>query len=203
MLVNWWTLLAKDGSKVWQGAEIVDFRQDAYGQIINNHWPWWRTDMGIKACQEAYKELTALAKTKNVQFDAKKALDTYLRNGDGKPRCGKGWSDLFYVPVSVSRTCRHLLELNYKHKVFLEIAVNNVLRSLDDAKNFENLKGMYLPDADLRAWDSNEGRPVWEQYNTKLTFLHPIKMGSGPYAKMNQAIVTHWILDITKSLTKC
>ena len=35
-IINWWNLLI-NRNKVWQSG-IVDFRQKAYGKIINNRW---------------------------------------------------------------------------------------------------------------------------------------------------------------------
>ncbi len=201
MIVNWWNLWFRDRKKVWQGPEIVDFTQGAYEPIKNKQWIWWDSDMGISACQKSHKDLMAMAKSADPSFDAKSALEIYLKNGNGKARCGKGWSDFFYVPGHLARTCQELLEINYKNHLFLEMSVMNLIHSLDYSENFEEIKGIFLPD--LWLTNSKDSREFWGVYNTKLTFIHPFKLGFKEYKEMNTALVKNWILDITKQLTNC
>lgn len=200
MVVNWWRLLDFDRNKVWQGPETVDFRQDAYGEIINKDWMWWTMPVGLPACKRSYEELKTIAEEEN-DFEAKKALEIYLKNGEGKPRCGKGWSDFFYVPGRVAKTCQRILDIHYKHEFFLEMAIMNVLHSLDYKENFEVVKGIFLPD--LWLTNSKDSREFWGVYNTTITFIHPFKYGFEQYAAMNKALVKNWILHITNSLTSC
>lgn len=200
MIVNWWRLLDFDRKKVWQGPEFVEFNQDAYGEIINKGWMWWTMPIGLAACGKAYEQMKELAE-KGTDFDVKTALKIYLDNGEGRPRCGKGWSDFLYVPGHLAKTAQRIFEIQYEQQLFLEMAVMNVLHSLDYKRNFEILKGVYLPDL----WLNNpaDGREFWSVYNSTITFIHPFKYGFKEYAAMNKALVEHWILDITKSLTRC
>ena len=200
MLVNWWRLLDFDRNKVWQGPATVEFDQDAYGEIINKGWMWWEYPIGLPACRKSYERLQHIAEEEN-DFNAKTALEIYLKNGNGQPRCGKGWSDFFYVPKRVAKTAQRLLEIYDENKLFLEMAVMNVLHALDEKKNFEIVKGIFLPDL----WLNNpaDGKEFWGVYNATITFVHPFKYGFKDFAAMNKALVKHWILDINKSLTSC
>lgn len=200
MIVNWWRLLEFDRKKVWQGPNKVEFNQDAYGEIINKGWMWWEYPIGLPACRKSYEQLQEMAKEER-DFDAKTALDIYLENGKGHPRCGKGWSDFFYVPKHLAKTAQRLLEIYEQNKLFLEMAVMNLLHSLDYKKNFEIVNGVFLPDL----WLNNpaDGKEFWGVYNTAATFFHPFKYEYEDFAAMNKALIKHWILGITRSLTDC
>ena len=198
MVVNWWRLLGFDRKKVWQGPEIINFEQGAYEEIKNKEWMWWEYPVGLPACQKSYQDLSVAAKEDE---SLNRALDIYIKNGKGKPRCGKGWSDFFYVPGHLAVTCRKLFDTYENHKLFLEIAVINVLHSLDFAENFEVVKGIFLPD--LWLVDPANGREFWGVYNTSIPFIHPFKYGFQDFADMNKALVKNWILEITNSLTSC
>eukprot|EP00794_Sanderia_malayensis_P014052 gene14052-15513_t len=201
MIVNWWNLLNRDKNKVWQGPEIVDFRQGAYEPIINKQWIWWDSHMGIAACQKSYKDFLILAKKGSKTIGAERSLKIYLKNGNGKPRCGKGWSDFFYVPGNLANIAQKLLEIYYENKLFLEMSVMNLLHSLDESKNFEVIKGVFLPD--LWITNSKDSRQFWKIYSTKLTFIHPFKLGFEEYKEMNIAILKNWVGEITNELTSC
>ena len=200
MIVNWWRLLEFDKKKVWQGPEFVDFSQDAYGEIVRKEWMWWTLPIGLSACQKSYETLKGLAKN-GSNFNAKGALKVYLKNGKGHPRCGKGWSDFFYVPKHLAKTAQRLIEIYEEHKLFLEMAVMNLLHSLDYKENIEVVKGIFLPDLSLN--NPADGKEFWGVYSTKVAFFHPFKYGYKEFSAMNKALVENWILDITRSLTKC
>jgi len=200
MIVNWWRLLEFDRKKVWQGPKQVEFNQDAYGEIVNKEWMWWTYPIGLPACQKSYEILKGLAKETN-DFNAETALKIYLKNGEGRPRCGKGWSDFFYVPKHLAKTAQKLLEIYEKNKLFLEMAVMNLLHSLDYKENLEIVNGVFLPDLGLI--NPADGKEFWGTYDTTVTFYHPFKFGYKDFAAMNLALVKNWILDITRSLTEC
>ncbi|XP_066922525.1 uncharacterized protein [Clytia hemisphaerica] len=169
MIINWWNLVNRDQNKIWQGAQIVDFTQTLHGKI-NTEWIWWNSYMGLTACRKFYQEIIELSKT-SLSFDS--MYHVALHNGNGHPRCGKGWSDFFYIPGRFTTAFVQLSEIAYKHKTFLEIAVNNILRSLDYTQNFEQINGVYLPDLGV---EKNDPMLFWRKYYThQLTFIHPFK----------------------------
>ena len=164
MIINWWNFRNLDLNKIWQGSRIVDFRQDAYGSPIRN-WIWWKTEMGLSACQNFYTDLLRLG---NASL-----IDHYTRNGKGRPRCGKGWTDFFYVPAALAPQFRQLSTIAYKNKLYLEIAVHNILRCLDLESNFIVLDGVYLPDIGIKECDEVT---FWKFYNSRHAFIHPFKL---------------------------
>ena len=169
MIINWWNLIGRDQNKIWQGAQIVDFTQTLDGKI-NQKWIWWNSYMGLTACRKFYREIIEKSET-SPYFDS--MYQVALRNGNGHPRCGKGWSDFFYIPGRFATAFVELSDIAYKHKTFLEIAVNNILRSLDLTENFEQINGVYLPDLGV---ENNNPLLFWEKYYThQLTFIHPFK----------------------------
>lgn len=197
LIVNWWNLLKLDRKKVWQSG-IVDWRQKAYGKIVNNAWMWWTYDMGLKACQKYYEELKRLAESKPREY--KKYLDNYLANSKGEPRCAKGWSDMFYVPGRFAQGYAKLSDIAYKNKLFLEIAGNNLIRTLDKLENFEYLNGTYLPDLFVGDHSADGFKKV---YNKKMTFLHPVKLNSKTDKDQIQTIIRNEIVSYKKLLTEC
>lgn len=170
MIINWWTMVDLNTNQIWHGAKKVDWRQLAFGNIIVKKWIWWEKDVGLTACQRYFKKLKALASTGSVA--ATIAVKTYLKNGNGSPRCGKGWSDFFYIPGKLSSQYITLSHIAYQCNLFLEIAVHNILRSLDLKENFYILNGMYLPDIGKQDF-TTEG--FWSTYTHQVAFIHPYK----------------------------
>ena len=181
MIINWWNLLKINKSKIWEGAP-TDFRQDAYSKVIlRPEWIWWHKSIGIPACQEYHQELVRLAHLQATGLsqiiDANFALQTYIQNGNGKARCGKGWSDFFYIPHRISRQYRVLDNIAYERRLFLEMAVTNILRSLDLAENVVNINGVYLPELGLAPTSDS----AWRTYNRNISFIHPFKFGRADF----------------------
>ena len=199
MIVNWWNLLGVNKSRVWEGPKIIDFRQDAYAdKMLRPKWIWWKSKMGISACQAYHKELARisvqqLSSESEVKFDANIALETYMKNGKGKARCGKGWSDFFYIPGRLVHQYQGVDSIAFHQKLFLEIAVTNILRSLDLETNFENIKGVFLPDIGV----GTSSRAFWKTYNRRMTFIHPFKMGMHDF---NEVLFQKRVIKFKKKL---
>ena len=105
---------------------------------------WRNSDKGLTACRKYHKELVRLAKIQPEIF--KSLLDNYMSNGKGTARCANGWTDVFCVPGKYSEFYVKLSDIAYKNNLFLEIAGNNIIRTLDKVQNFEFLNGTYLSD---------------------------------------------------------
>lgn len=193
MIINWWNLQDKDKNSIWQGAETVDFSQKSNKTELRSQWLWWKSEFGLSACQQFYADLQKLAKTST---EDEISYRTALYNGKGILRCGKGWSDFFYIPSRFSTRFVTLSKLAFRRHLFLEIAVNNILRSLDDAKNFEILKGKYLPDVGIT---KNHPKIFWRHYDLNQTFIHPFKMND-QQSKYNMDMLNTNVIQLTKRL---
>ncbi len=121
-----------------------------------------------------------------------------MANGNGIPRCAKGWGDLFYVPGRFAQQYIALSDIAYKYRLFLEIAVNTIIRSLDRIEHFEFLNGTYLPDLYI----GTASESFWKIYNTKLTFIHPIKWNPKAERILSHALVRNWIITYKDLLLK-
>lgn len=195
VIINWWNLLDLDRNKVWQSG-IVDFRQDAYGPIVNKNWMWWNSKNGIDACRKYY--LTLVNNYKN-DTDIKQALLNYLKNGNNTARCAKGWADTWYVPARYSQMYIKLSAIAHQHQLLLEIASHNILRSLDLEANFEYLNGTYLPDLGVFGISA---KAFWMNYNMNLTFIHPIKYHTAD-REFTMRLLRNWVIGYKRKLLIC
>ena len=118
-----------------------------------------------------------------------------MQNGKGKARCGKGWSDFFYIPARFSSQYRALDAIAYRNSLFLEISVTTILRCLDIEENFEKTGGVYLPDLNA----GTDSVTFWSIYNRFIIHIHPFKMMAGDFdeLKFNQTV-----LEFKKELCK-
>lgn len=195
MIINWWTMLNHDATRIWHGTQVIDFNQHAYASINKETWIWWNTSLGIRACQNYYEDLKSL--TQSTQ--KKSALEIFLANGNGQPRCGKGWADFFYIPHKFSARYKILSHIAYKNRMFLEIAVHNILRSLDLKDNFIVLNGVYLPDHGLADYKTNG---FWDIYNHQIAFIHPYKFHADNY-HLSKKLFKEKIVKFVQNLMKC
>ncbi|EDO36433.1 predicted protein [Nematostella vectensis] len=180
MIVNWWNLVRLDKTLIWQGQEIVkgleilpreEDRAEQLKQPELDEWQWWKTEMGISACADAYNEIAEITRSKKSKLMSK-AIRIFLENGYGKPFCYRGWSDLFYIPKRFAKMFSTLCSYFYKNRVFLEMAVTSMIRMLDLSKNTVNLNGLYL----YGVPDFLKKGTFWKYYNTNITFVHPFKL---------------------------
>lgn len=200
MVINWWTMVNHDRAKIWHGTKVVDFRQDAYGEIIRKDWIWWNTKLGIEACQKYYESLKSIAQSGgDAVVTSKNILGIYLKNGYGRPHCGKGWSDFFYIPGRFAESFIFLSTMAYENKLYLEIAVHNILRSLDMTENILVLDGIYLPDKGVFDYNS---KAFWDTYNHQIAFIHPYKFHADQHQHSISLLKSKVIL-FKQQLTKC
>lgn len=173
MIINWWNLVQRDRNKIWQGPEKIDFRQIMDQKNILSKWVWWNTNNGLPACRRFYKELENLSRQPT---NSNNSYQVALSNGNGFLRCGKGWSDFFYIPDRLSSNFITLSTVAFNEKLYLEIAVNIILRSLDHVTNFEITNGVFLPDIGVRV---NTPKLFWAHYDLNMSLIHPFKINRG------------------------
>ena len=155
--------------------------------------------MGLKACQKYYVELTRLARNDTTDFNANKVLQIYLENSKGKAICGKGWTDMFYIPGKFAKNYVKLSDIAYKSKLLSEIAVHNIMGTLDKIENIELLNGTYLPSIgifDLSA------RSFWKTYELNMTVIHPVKFNTHE-RELTISIFRKWLINYKYTLTNC
>lgn len=195
MIINWWNLLRFNQNKVWQSSKI-DWSTQAFGEIKTKGWMWWTYDVGLKACQRYYHELKK--KSKN-NTELQNAFKTYLQNGNGSARCGKAWTDTWYIPELYSKAFIKLSKIAYKSKLISEIAVNNIISGLDSIENFENLNGRYLPD--LGIWGT-EAKSFWKNYDLNITFIHPVKYHTEE-RQFTLTLIRNWVVQHKNVVIRC
>ena len=198
MIINWWTFTNLDRKRIWHGTKVIDWRQDAFKKIIQTDWIWWKSEMGIVACQNYYKKLKSFALSGVSSFHAS-AFKFYMSNGGGKPRCAKGWSDFFYIPGHISQNYKNLSYLAYNNKLYLEIAVHNILRSMDDMNNFVLVDGLYMPD---KGFSDYSTKAFWKLYNHQIAFIHPYKFNTDQ-RYFSGSELKHHVIRFKQKLTDC
>ena len=155
--------------------------------------------MGQKACQKYFTELIRLAYNDTTSFNAKQALHIYLKNSKGNPRCAKGWADMFYIPGKFASDYVKLSDIAYKNQLFLEIAANNIIRTLDIIENLELLNGTYLPSIGIH---DRSARSFWKTYEMNMTFIHPVKFNTNE-RELTVSVFRKWLINHKNTLTKC
>ena len=122
-------------------------------------------------------------------------------NGNGTAHCSKGWSDMFYVPSRLRNEYIKLSKIASKNKLILEIAVGNILRSMDAESDMENLYGLYLPDLELNV-NFHKAEVFWKIYNLNLTFIHPVKFNNKD-SQLTLSLFKSFVLSYKNSLIRC
>lgn len=155
--------------------------------------------MGLKACEKFFNKLK---KKSVVDREIGQALETFLRNGIGKARCGKAWTDTWYIPRKYSQMFIKVPQVAYDSSLISEIAVNNIISSLDSSENIQNLNGRYLPDLGITYPYTIDAKNFWANYDLKLTFMHPIKYNTHE-RNFTLALLRSWVMDYKNSIVQC
>lgn len=193
MIINWWNLVHRDKTMVWEGSGVSYF---TYEETSKDKWAWWNESLGLPACKNFYKDLKYKGK---YSKHSRTAYQIALFNGGGLERCGKGWSDYFYIPGRLVNTFREVSGIAYNNRLFLEIAVPTILRCLDHSSDFEKLDGAYLPS--LGVWKTLPD-VFWKYYNHTLTFIHPFKfyLNTKKLGEWNMNMLDKHVINHTKLL---
>ena len=202
VLINWWTFYKLDKKKVWLGADIwIDTAHIMGKKEIPDNWLWWsKWSNSARACEDSYSEITQQYRS-NEYINITKLVETHLVNGEGKKRCFKTWSDIFYVPKRFSDQFQRISFVFHKNRVFLEAAVPTILSFLDLRSSWEKHFGLYMPDK-FGFRNFADGKLVWETYNYDVKFIHPVKF-HGDIAKPNRDKLKDDLIPYSKRFTKC
>jgi hypothetical protein len=202
MVVNWWTFYKLDKEKFWMGSRMVLRGSHIMGhRPIPAKWPWWsRKTKSAKACEDSYFEIKQKYRS-NEHINITELVERHLVNGEGKKRCLKALSDLFYVPKRFSEQFQRISFVFHKNRVFLEAAVPTILSFLDLRSSWEAHYGLYLP-TKYGYINFADGKLVWKNYNYDIKFIHPVKF-HGDVAKTNREKLRNDIIPYSKRFTKC
>ena len=203
VIINWWNLVKFDKSKVWQGSSIgVGVEISSSVKETPKNWIWWKQKVGLSACKAAFEDINAISHKHGLparEWNVTGALEILLKNGNGTFRCGKGWSDIFYVPSRYAAAYSDLSAIFYKRRVFLEIAATTILSMLDLRSNNIKLNGIYLPDIGIM----NGGLPAVVHFRPNATFIHPYKLNKKGKVNVNKAVLRNFMIPFSKELTSC
>ena len=95
-----------------------------------------------------------------------------VKTGGRRRLLGRASADCFYVTKRYLRTAIKFLSLFNKHRVFMEIAVGTVLRTISKEGDLQTL------DTTGHDWGQNRGRPITETYSTSYELVHPVKLST-------------------------
>ena len=200
VLLNFWNLVDLDSNKIWEGPK----QPIAIGQFhAPTQWYWWKSRWGKTNCQKAFNEVSSIKRDSHeAAILISGLLDNLKFNSNGKYKCHRGRSDIFYVPARLTLVFEILTSIFRKHDVFLEIAVPTIFRLLERVENIERLQGIYLPG---RVGDKpvKDSRYFWSIYDESLHFVHPLKLHYAQDSTMNYAVLKHWIIKKIVLMTNC
>lgn len=195
MVINWWNLVYRDKTKIWEGfSDVKYFKMSEISAFVDD-WAWWESEEGLSACKSFYEKLRIQSKT-SEEIGA--AYKTALQNGNGSERCARSWSDFFYIPKRFTKRFMKISSVAFESDLFLEIAVSTITRCLDHPDNFENVNGFYFPTVDI--WQISV-ETFWNHYHHNISFLHPFKfhLNTG-MAENNMKILKNVVVNYGKKL---
>ena len=204
MVVNWWNYISLDPRRIWIGNKVALLPNAEIKGFESNGGIWWIHEEDLKKCGHTLHQVNNLIKTEaELDWKPSECKNTFFRNTGGKNQlfCLRSWSDFFYIPKRLRIPYIRLSEMFHTNDVFLEIAANVILMMLDDDKNKINVNGVYLPEKYLGTMDFANGTVFWKTYTTKLSFIHPLKLG---VTEMNRAMFNVLIdhADLRRKLCK-
>ncbi|CCD68162.3 Nucleotide-diphospho-sugar transferase domain-containing protein [Caenorhabditis elegans] len=163
---------------IWQR---IDFSRIHHltGVSFEKSSEWWQyPDIGMGAAKNVVRFV-------NISRDPKiaetwKRLDTglmksgYLTNNvtvndEMTSGHGRSFSDFFYIPASEIDYYASLMRIFYENKLFLEIAVNKFLKSVNYQTSLSGTSS-YLWENDRNNWDSF--------YSKDMVAMHPVKLST-------------------------
>ena len=192
MIINWWTMLDLDKTKIWTGSKVSLAKGVQIGTTAKSKW--WKRAHTARRCTEAFND---------IENDGQSAplIQQFYKNTDNERICVNGWSDIFYIPYVHSELFAKLSTIFYDHLVFLEAAVQTIMLFLDDTQKVVLLNGLYLPDKVGYGVDYTNPSVAWQMYSNDLTFIHPYKL-DGDNTTKNKDLFRELIVDVSDNIVK-
>ena len=152
LFLNYRSIANLSRSRIWESPEQLG--SQAMFEQPRESWIWWYTPWGLKACEQAYKEIIYLndaykraiidTKEQESSWDVENSMNALLWNGRGVNMCYHSFSNLFYIPTEHASAFEKLSVIFQKHQVYMEIAVPTIIRMLDLSEKTEQLSGVDL-----------------------------------------------------------
>ncbi|XP_068732502.1 uncharacterized protein [Montipora capricornis] len=182
LFFNFWNAANFSRSRIWESSEQLG-NQVMFEQPRES-WIWWYTPWGLKACEEAYKELIHLndeykraiidKKDQEISWDVENSLNALLWNGHGANMCYRGFSNLFYIPSEYVTAFEKLCVIFKKHQVYMEIAIPTIMRMLDLSEKTKKLSGIDLGSLFGEERAQNDDNLFWRHLTFDVSYLRPL-----------------------------
>lgn len=183
VFLNFWNVANFNRSRIWQSSEQLG--NQVMFQQPHDSWIWWYTPWGLKACEEAYKDLIylndeykrAIIDSKGQEessWDVENSLNALLWNGRGLNMCYRGSSNLFYIPSKDAIAFEKLSAVFQKHQVYAEIAVPTIIKMLDLSEKAEQLTGVDIGLLYGEERAQKDDNLFWRHFSPNISYIRPI-----------------------------
>ncbi|GFN84256.1 conserved uncharacterized protein [Plakobranchus ocellatus] len=164
VLINPWTFMGMNKSRIW----LTKGQQAPLNKNLDEKWSHWSMSHGKKAFHFAlYDIFTSQRPTDVIDWDS--VVKTLETTAGGSDKIMRGLVDVYYVPKRLQKQVVWYLSMFLKRAVFLEIALPVVMYGLEANSDIETITG--------QSQDENSRGKMWDHFNSKSHFLHPIKLG--------------------------
>lgn len=182
LFLNFWSIANFNRSRIWESSEQLG--NQVMFQQPRDTWIWWYTPWGLKACEQAYKDIIYLNngykraiidnKEQESSWDVENSLNALLWNGRGRNKCYRGFSNLFYIPSQHADAFEKLSVVFQKHQVYIEIAVPTIIRMLDLSEKAELLPGVNLGSIYGEERAQNDDNLLWRHLTPNISYIRPV-----------------------------
>ena len=182
LFLNFRSIANLSRSRIWESSEQLG-SQAMFEQPCES-WIWWYTPWGLKACEQAYKDIIHLndayrraiidKKEQESSWDVENSINALLWNGRGVNMCYRGFSNLFYIPTEHASAFEKLSAIFKKHQVYVEIAVPTILRMLELSEKAKQLTGVDLGWLYGEERAQNDDNLFSRHLSSNITYIRPL-----------------------------
>lgn len=185
LFLNIGSMATFNRSRIWQSSGQLG--NQVMFQQPRDSWIWWYTPWGLKACEEAFKELIQLnnaykratidkKRQEESSWDVEYSLNALLWNGRGLNMCYRGFSNLFYIPSKHAVTFEKLSAVFQKHQVYMEIAVPTMIKMLDLSEKTEQVTGVDIGSLYGEQRAQKDDSLFWRHFSPNTTYIRPVAL---------------------------
>lgn len=182
VLLNFRKIASFNKSRLWESSEQLG--SQVMFQQPRETWIWWYTPWGLKACEQAYKDIIYLSdvykraiidnKEQESSWDVENSLNALLWNGHGVNMCYRSFSNPFYIPSVHAAAFEKLTDVFQKQQVYIEIAVPTIIRMLDLSEKAEQLSGINLGSLYGEERAKNDDNLFWRHLTPNISYIRPV-----------------------------
>ena len=184
LFLNIWSIADFNTSRIWKSADQLGVQ--VMFQQPRGSWIWWYTPWGLKACEQAFKDVIYLndAYRRSIidntvqedSWDVENSLNALLWNGRGINMCYHCFSSLFYVPNEYASAFEKLSAVFHKNQVYMDIAVPTIIRMLDLIEKAEILPGVNLGLLYGEERAQNDEQLLLRHLTTNISYIRPVEL---------------------------